>query len=82
MCGLNPFKKPKVQTPQYVAPQVVQPTLAAQATAPAQDADIAKAQKDEERRRKQQAGRAATLLTGSGTAGDDSGLATKKLLGG
>ena len=68
MGSLNPFKKPKM-------PEVKMPEDTSKA-------DLAKAEEEDLRRRKEQRGRAATLLTSKGSNGDDSyGVGTKALLG-
>lgn len=81
MGSLNPFSKPKVPKP-----AVIQQPTPIDNPAPSKESsaeEIAAAQEKEKQRLKKQKGRAATLLTGGqGVMGDDSGLATKKLMGG
>jgi len=72
MGGLNPFSKPKMPA---IEPVKI-PTKEESAE------DIAKAQEEEKKRLRTQRGRAATILNKPEIVGDDSGLATKKLLGG
>jgi len=78
MGSLNPFKKPKVQTPTPVAAAPATPALTESAE------DIALAQEEGKQKRRKQRGRASTILSrDEGVLGDDSaGLATKTLLGG
>jgi len=78
MGSLNPFKKPKVQTPAPVAAAPATPTLTESAE------EISLAQEEGKQKRRKQRGRASTILSrDEGVLGDDSaGLATKRLLGG
>ena len=76
MGSINPFSKPKIPAPPPVP------------KGPS-DADLAAASERDKQGRRQQMGRASTILSGSdvskigGVLGDDtSGLATKKLMGG
>lgn len=74
MGSLNPFKKPKMPE----VKQIEVPTEKNSAK------DLSQAAEDEKQRRKNQKGRAATILSNQkGILGDDSsGVATKRLLGG
>lgn len=82
MGSFNPFSKPKVAPAPPPPPPPVVPSAENSAE------DIALAQAEEKERRKQQRGRAATVLSGPRgitARGDDAnagGIATKTLLGG
>ncbi len=83
MGKLNPFKAPKVPQVQYTPPP--EPIATPVPTVDNSAADIAKAQAEDEKKRKQQKGRAATVLTkgssGGSIFGDDQGVATRTLTG-
>ena len=74
MGSLNPFKKPKVYTPEPLPSMPAEVTLSA--------ADQAAQQEKDRLKRLSQQGRASTILTQNTSDTSTSGLATKALLGG